>query len=219
MLTIINPPNIYEKQLMERYIDGDEKAFRELHAVAAPRLHAFLKGKTATKHAPLDDIIQHTFLKMHRTRETFVRGADPMPWLRKIAWNTFIDERRAAKRKEAAIEQAAGDPTLDAGLACARTRSKVRTKRHRTPASPMEEQIASGARECASRDISAHLATPKQKSEPRKMITFHMTVSELAELDTMARRVCMSRAYFIRQAIAVYMGAALAATQQEAAVA
>src|SRR5512140_899695 len=93
------------KDLMTRYCDGDAQAFRELYALVAPRLLGYLVKMTRTR-ALADDLLQQTFLKVHRARAAYVRGADPLPWMYSIAHRTFLDAIRADKR---AIVKPAGD--------------------------------------------------------------------------------------------------------------
>lgn len=83
--------------LMARYADGDASAFRELYAAVAPRLYGYLV-KMARTRALADDLLQQTFLKLHRARGAYVRGADPLPWIFSIAHRTFIDVVRKDKR-------------------------------------------------------------------------------------------------------------------------
>lgn len=85
------------KELMARYCDGDASAFRELYAQVSPRLHGYLL-KMARSKAVADDLVQQTFLKVHRARAAYIRGADPLPWIYSIAHRTFIDEARKTKR-------------------------------------------------------------------------------------------------------------------------
>ncbi len=85
------------KELMARYCDGDASAFRELYSLVAPRLYGYLV-KLARQRPLADDLLQATFLKVHRARATYVRGADPVPWIYSIAHHTFIDEARRSKR-------------------------------------------------------------------------------------------------------------------------
>lgn len=85
------------KALMTRYCDGDATAFRELYAEVAPRLLGYLI-KLARQRAVAEDLLQHTFLKVHRARGAYVRGADPLPWIYAIAHRTFLDEARRGQR-------------------------------------------------------------------------------------------------------------------------
>jgi RNA polymerase sigma-70 factor (ECF subfamily) len=102
------------RELMARYQDGDASAFRELYALVAPRLLGYLM-KMAREKAVADDLLQQTFLKVHRARAAYVRGADPLPWIYSIAHRTFIDESRKVKR---AVVRVADDevPEVSAGL-------------------------------------------------------------------------------------------------------
>src|SRR5438552_9477308 len=85
------------RDLMARYCDGDAHAFRELYAQVAPRLLGYLI-KMARVRAVAEDLLQQTFLKVHRARASYVRGADPVPWIYAIAHRTFLDEVRKRKR-------------------------------------------------------------------------------------------------------------------------
>jgi RNA polymerase sigma-70 factor, ECF subfamily len=97
------------KVLMQRYQDGDAGAFRELYALVSPRLLGYLL-KMARSRALAEDVLQQTFLKVHRARTAYIRGTDPLPWIYSIAHRTFIDEARRAKR---AIVTPAGDDVPD----------------------------------------------------------------------------------------------------------
>jgi RNA polymerase sigma-70 factor (ECF subfamily) len=85
------------KELMARYCEGDASAFRELYALVAPRLLGYLL-KMARERAVAEDLLQLTFLKLHRSRGAYVRDADPLPWIYSIAHRTFLDEARRVKR-------------------------------------------------------------------------------------------------------------------------
>ena len=99
---------------MARYQDGDANAFRELYTLVAPRLLGYLMKMSRSK-AVADDLLQQTFLKIHRARAAYVRGADPLPWIYSIAHRTFIDETR--KQKRAVVRVADDDvPEVSADL-------------------------------------------------------------------------------------------------------
>lgn len=85
------------RQLMMSYCDGDAQAFRDLYQLVAPRLVGYLIRMTRDR-ASADDLVQQTFLKVHRARGAYVRGADPVPWIYAIAHRTFIDDVRKKKR-------------------------------------------------------------------------------------------------------------------------
>ena len=101
---------------MQRYCDGDARAFRELYATIAPRLLGYLM-KMARTRAVAEDLLQQTFLKVHRARAAYIRGADPVPWIYAIAHRTFLDHTRAAKRAIVRISDDDVLPEVAAGIA------------------------------------------------------------------------------------------------------
>ena len=103
------------RELMQRYCDGDASAFRELYALVAPRVYGYLV-KMARQRALADDLLQQTFLKVHRARAAYVRGADPLPWIYAIAHRTFIDEARKAKRTKVVVGDGDELPEAQAGI-------------------------------------------------------------------------------------------------------
>jgi len=103
------------KDLMARYCDGDASAFRELYAQVAPRLLGYLV-KMARSRAVADDLLQQTFMKVHRARAAYVRGADPVPWIYSIAHRTFLDEARRVKRAVVRVAETDDLPEQQADL-------------------------------------------------------------------------------------------------------
>jgi len=103
------------KELMARYCDGDASAFRELYAAVSPRLYGYLV-KMSRSRALADDLLQQTFLKVHRARAAYVRGADPLPWIYSIAHRTFIDEVRKGKRAKVNVGDGDDLPEIAADI-------------------------------------------------------------------------------------------------------
>jgi RNA polymerase sigma-70 factor (ECF subfamily) len=101
--------------LMAQYCDGDAAAFRALYAAVAPRLHGYLL-RMARDRALADDLLQLTFLKVHRARGAYIRGADPLPWLYAIAHRTFLDEARRKKRAVVGVATEDHLPEVPAGI-------------------------------------------------------------------------------------------------------
>jgi RNA polymerase sigma-70 factor (ECF subfamily) len=62
-----------------------------------------------------DDLLQQTFLKVHRARSTYVSGAAPLPWLYAIAHRTFLDEARRRRRAKVQLH-ATGEPVVDVAV-------------------------------------------------------------------------------------------------------
>ncbi|HVU05285.1 MAG TPA: sigma-70 family RNA polymerase sigma factor [Polyangiaceae bacterium] len=84
--------------LMERYASGDESAFRELHRRMAPKLLGHLM-KLSRNPAIAEDALQNAFIKLHRARETYVRGAPVTPWVLVIARRALYDELRSMRTR------------------------------------------------------------------------------------------------------------------------
>ena len=86
-------------ELMQRYCEGDEAAFRDLYAAVAPKVTAYLAGLArAYDRSVVEDLLQQTFLKLHNARALYVRGANPLPWIYTIAHRTFLDHTRQRRR-------------------------------------------------------------------------------------------------------------------------
>lgn len=113
-----------DDELMAAYAGGDARAFEALFARFAPRLHAFfLRSFHQTQVA--DDLLQVTFMKVHRAREQYRPELRVAPWLFAIAARVRLDELRKRLRmpedadEEAlarADEQAPRDPPPDPGM-------------------------------------------------------------------------------------------------------
>jgi len=84
--------------LMQAYCAGNASAFRELYALVGPRIRGYLL-RLSGDHALADDLLQATFLRVHRARDTYIAEADPVPWFYAIAHRLFIDEMRRQKRQ------------------------------------------------------------------------------------------------------------------------
>jgi RNA polymerase sigma-70 factor (ECF subfamily) len=84
--------------LMVAYQGGDMDALAELYELMRPQLRGFLRG-LAWDAATADDLVQETFLQVHRARHTHQPGRPVRPWLYGIARNVFLMHRRSAARR------------------------------------------------------------------------------------------------------------------------
>jgi RNA polymerase sigma-70 factor (ECF subfamily) len=80
---------------MDRYASGDDRAFSRVHAGLYERIRAFLL-RLCRSQATADDLLQETFLRIHRARGSFARGGRALPWAYAIARNAHIDFTRSA---------------------------------------------------------------------------------------------------------------------------
>jgi RNA polymerase sigma factor (sigma-70 family) len=106
------PAGVSDEQLMAAYVGGDQSAFRQLFARYAPLLARVARGKVASDEEGRD-LVQQTFLQLHRARNDYRAGEPLRPWLLTIAYNLIRDRWRAVgRRREEPLEQA--PPQIDA---------------------------------------------------------------------------------------------------------
>jgi RNA polymerase sigma-70 factor, ECF subfamily len=98
---------------MERYAMGHDDAFAIVYDTLVPRIHRFLLRSTQDK-AKAEDLLQQTFLRMHRARGRFIRGASVLTWSFAIAKRLFVDDLRHAARRPSTAdhEGAASTPVV-----------------------------------------------------------------------------------------------------------
>lgn len=106
---------------MDRFIDGDARAFDLLFARHGRTLRAYLHRLVGSA-AVADDLTQATFISVVRGRGRFQRGARVKPWLYAIANNASRDWRRRTKFEavtdEGELPETEAEPALhrDPGL-------------------------------------------------------------------------------------------------------
>jgi len=100
-----------DEALMTAYLHGDQAAFEKLFGRLAPSIHGFFLRAFGSR-ALADDLLQTTFLKVHRARRQWHRDKKLRPWLFSIAARVRLDElrRRYGLREDMgadAVEEAA----------------------------------------------------------------------------------------------------------------
>jgi RNA polymerase sigma-70 factor (ECF subfamily) len=89
-----------DEELMVAYLGGDERAFAELFRRYASLLGRFL-ARRGKRQSEAQDLVQETFLHVHRSRNDFRLGMRLRPWLFAIARNLCSDHgRRQLRRPE-----------------------------------------------------------------------------------------------------------------------
>jgi RNA polymerase sigma-70 factor (ECF subfamily) len=101
-----HPP---DEELMTRYRRGDRGAFRALFDRHAGKLFGFLLRHVGER-ALAEDLLQQTWLKVHRARDEFRDGAPFAPWLYAIANNVRRDAGRARRRERTELTKDGGVP-------------------------------------------------------------------------------------------------------------
>lgn len=87
-----------DEELMAAYIAGDKAAFRELFQRYTPLLQrAMARDLRSAEEA--NDLVQQTFLHLHRSRLDFEPGRKLKPWIFTIALNLKREFFRRSKRR------------------------------------------------------------------------------------------------------------------------
>jgi RNA polymerase sigma-70 factor, ECF subfamily len=85
------------RALMVRYQGGSLDAFQDLYARLAPGVRRYL-CHLAYGWQAADDLLQETFLHVHRSRAAYNPAYAVKPWVFGLARNVFLMNRRAARR-------------------------------------------------------------------------------------------------------------------------
>jgi len=88
------------QMLMTRYQAGDVSAATSLIDALSPQLHRFLAAQFASR-ADADDLLQETWLRIHKVRHTYRPGEPVLPWLYAIARHVGVDHYRRTTRNAA----------------------------------------------------------------------------------------------------------------------
>jgi RNA polymerase sigma-70 factor (ECF subfamily) len=105
-------------ELMVHYQAGRIEAFEELYGLIKPKLYKYLIVKCLNRLLA-EDLLQETFLQMHRSRRTYLPGKPVTPWVFSIAHYVFLNDRRARVRRsyrEESIETHLGDFPIPPGF-------------------------------------------------------------------------------------------------------
>ena len=90
-------PDITLEMLMARYQAGDFAAATALIDRISPQLYRFFLGQIVSR-LDADDLLQDTWLRVHRVRHTYRPGEPVLPWFYAIARHVRVDHYRKAIR-------------------------------------------------------------------------------------------------------------------------
>jgi RNA polymerase sigma-70 factor (ECF subfamily) len=90
--------------LMRSYQAGDPVAATALIHLIGPALHRYFLSDAASR-AHADDLLQETWLRIHRVRHTYRSGEPVLPWFYAIARHVRIDHFRKVSRTTAREEE------------------------------------------------------------------------------------------------------------------
>jgi RNA polymerase sigma-70 factor (ECF subfamily) len=96
-------PDASPEVLMRSYQEGDPLAATALIHLIGPALHRYFLTDAASR-AHADDLLQETWLRIHRVRHTYRAGEPVLPWFYAIARHVRIDHFRKVSRTTAREE-------------------------------------------------------------------------------------------------------------------
>lgn len=101
--------SLTHEELMARYVAGDPQAFDALYQAVSPIVFSQLLRMTGDR-ALAEDLLQISFLKLYRARDSYSLGAPLLPWIHVIAKRTLLDARRPLSAR---LEKLSEDGCLD----------------------------------------------------------------------------------------------------------
>ncbi len=100
------------RELMRGYQQGRLEAFEELYARLSGPIRASVHARVRDV-ARAEDLVQETFLQLHRARHTYDPAYPVMPWVGAIARHVVLmDRRTASRRPQYAPADAAPEPAV-----------------------------------------------------------------------------------------------------------
>ncbi len=85
------------EMLMVRYQQGDFASATVLIGRISPHLHRFFLANSMSR-ADADDLLQETWLRIHKVRHTYRPGEPALPWFYAIARHIRVDHYRKSIR-------------------------------------------------------------------------------------------------------------------------
>jgi RNA polymerase sigma-70 factor (ECF subfamily) len=91
-------PDEHLRTLMVRYQAGEAEAFEQLYVALGPLLRRYLIA-LARDAQRADDLLQDTFLQLHRSRRTYNPSRPVRPWAFAVARHMWLMDQRTRRRK------------------------------------------------------------------------------------------------------------------------
>lgn len=98
MSTETHPETGELSDAMVAYQRGELSAFDELYRHLAPKLRGYLAALTWNRPRA-EDLLQETFLQLHRARRSYMPKRPVTPWAFAIARHVYLMDRRSAVRR------------------------------------------------------------------------------------------------------------------------
>lgn len=169
-----------DSELVEAYLDGDERSATELVRRHAGALGRFLYSAGAAAE-DIDDLVQEALFRAFRALHGWRRAASFRSWLFTIAGNLLRDEFRRRKGSQVLPlegRDVAGGTDLHGELAAAETEERVRAGVARLPRLQREVFLMRVQEGSAYDEIAAALGTTPGAAR----VHYHHAVKRLKEV-------------------------------------
>ncbi len=97
------------RSAMIGYQAGDQQAFEALYPALVPLVRRHLR-RLGCRGARVEDLVQETFLQLHRARQTYDRARPVAPWACAIARHVFLVDCRYRRRRAESLHDPFEDP-------------------------------------------------------------------------------------------------------------
>jgi DNA-directed RNA polymerase specialized sigma24 family protein len=87
-----------DEELMAKYQEGSEEAFKVLYTRHSGKIYGYLKSRIRSEQE-VTDLFQETFVKIHRSKHLYNRSLPVLPWLFSITHSVMIDGTRKTYKK------------------------------------------------------------------------------------------------------------------------
>ena len=188
-----------DAQLVERCLEGDERAYRTLVEKYQRRIYTVAFGILRNQEDAMD-VTQDAFVKVHRNLPKFEGTSSFYTWLYRIVVNLCIDRKRRAKK---AINVDYDDAISH------------QEQPHQSGPTLASVSIAGPAKELARKELreKMQLALEKLSPDHREILVLRefegLPYEEIAEILNIAKGTVMSRLFHARtnfkQAISRYL--------------
>jgi RNA polymerase sigma-70 factor (ECF subfamily) len=166
-------------EAMVAYQHGDMEAFEAIYAGFRAGLARYLRA-LARDGALADDLLQETFLQLHRVRHTYQPPRPVRPWLYAIARHVFLMHRRAAYRRgrhEAVAEDALPEVPVRPEIESLGDRDAVEKALEKVPAERREPLVLHHVLGMSFREVAAVMGI----SEGAAKVRAHRALAEIRE--------------------------------------
>jgi len=130
-------------ELMIQYQAGRLEAFDEFYRLVKHKLYQYLIVKSLDRQLA-EELLQETFLQIHRSRRTYLARRPVTPWIFSIAHHVYLTDRRARMRRsgrEEAIENHHSDFPVPSNIEAAVEVGDIRNSLAKLPLEQRESLL------------------------------------------------------------------------------